>query len=276
MAFSTALKLLPLALLLACEHQPATRTVPTVAAPPTAAPAPVTHKAAPDSAGTTFTWQDEVCLNTGTFPAGAYTQRQLRDTYRLASGILLNTRTVAFNFSDYNDTYFKLAAASLEHEHDSLAAMLHGLQVVPNPYWRKMKQLRELQLAEEYTFRKTQLEGYFHPESWRRNRYYAHCTAYADALASTDTAVVLQAWRRLTDEEKRNNGYPEALEREFVRVSARPEAMQYAKMKLMTFGWGNCANSLSKYNRLDEKGEPVDKFGQLFKHISQTNCVETD
>lgn len=275
MTISAYLRLSPLLLLLACESKPIVSSAPAATPPAVPTPPPAAPKATPATLRT-FTWQDEVCLNTGTFPAGAYTQRQLRDTYQLTSGILLTTNTVAFDFGSYNDAYFKRAAASLEHEHDSLATLLRGLQVVPNPYWRRMKQLRERQLAEEYAFHKAQLEGYFHPESWRRNQYYAHCTAYADALASADTVLVLKAWRKLVDEEKRNNGYPEALEQEFARASARPEAFEYAKMKLMTFGWGNCANSLSQYNRLDEKGEPVDKFGQLFTHVSQANCVETD
>jgi len=97
-------------------------------------------------------------------------------------------------------------------------------------------------------------------------------------LASTDTIVVLKAWRKLVDEQKRINGYPERLEAEYVRESTLPEGLNYAKMQLMCFGWGNCANSLSKHNQLDDQGmaSPINKFEQLFTHIEQANCVEAD
>jgi hypothetical protein len=278
MAFATILKALPLALLLACSNQAETNRVPATAAVlPKATPTPPPTPKAPASTQT-FTWQDEVCENTGTFPAGAYTQRQLRDTYRLANTFVLFTTTVAFNFNDYNAAYFTRAAASLRHEHDSLTALLRGLQPVPIPYWRTLKQLRAQQLAEAYALKQAGLEGYFHPESLLHNRYYPHCAAYATALASTDTAMVLNAWRKLVDEQKRQNGYPESLEREYVREAAKPEGINYAKMQLLTFGWGNCANSLSKYNQLDDQGtaSPVNKFEQLFTRITQANCVDTD
>jgi hypothetical protein len=278
MAFATILKVLPLALLLACGSQAETNRVPATAAVlPKATPTP----SPPQKARTptqTFTWQDEVCENTGTFPAGAYTQQQLRDTYRLANGFMLLTTTVAFNFTEYNAAYFARAAASLQHERDSLTALLRGLQPVPIPYWRTLKQLRAQQLAEAYALKQAELEGYFHPESLLHNRYYPHCIAYATAITSTDTVVVLKAWRKLVDEQKRQNGNPENLEREYVREAAKPEAINFAKMQLLTFGWSNCANSQSKYNQLDDQGtaSPIYKFERLFTRIKQANCVDTD
>jgi hypothetical protein len=275
MAFATVLKVLPLALLLACGSQAETTRAPAALAEPKPTPPPPQKARA---ATQTFTWQDEACESTGTFPAGAYTQRQLRDTYYLTSGFILLTPTVAFNFNDYNAAYFTKAAASLKHEHDSLASLLRGLQVVPTAYWRTLKQLREKQLAEDYALSQAALEGYFHPESLLSNRYYPYCTAYATALASTDTLLVLQAWRKLVDEQKRQNGYPESLEREYVREAAKPEGINYAKMQLLTFGWTNCANSQSKYNQLDDQGtaSPIYKFERLFTRIKQANCVDTD
>jgi hypothetical protein len=243
MTFPTTLKSLPLALLLlACESQSQTHTMPAAAARATAAPTP--RKPAPArKAVQTFTWQDEVCENTGTYPAGAYTQRQLRDTYQLVNGFQLTTTVVPFQLSRYNDAFFSQAARDLTHEHDSLAAALHGLQVVPSPYWRNIKRLRELELAEEYAIDHATLEGYFHPDTWLSNAYYTHCADYATALASTDSAVVISAWRKLVDAQKVNNGVPQSLEAAFRAQLASPERMRYAKVALMTFGWSNSANT---------------------------------
>ena len=275
MAFSTTLKLLPLALLLACGSQPETRTAPTASAHLLPTPAP--RKPIPArKASQTFTWQDEVCENTGTFPAGAYTQRQLRATYQLVTGFALATTVVPFQLRQYNEAFFSQAARHLTHEHDSLAALLHGLQVVPSRYWQNIKRLRELELAESYALSHATLEGYFHPASWLSNAYYAHCAGYATALASTDSAVVMQAWRKLVDEEKVTNGIPERLEADFVAQSASPERMRYAKVALMTFGWSNCANAQRKYNDLPSQYPLQDEFVKLFTHVEQSNCADTD
>ena len=99
--------------------------------------------------------------HTGSYPAGAYTQRQLLDTYELVNGFMLTTTVVPFQLRHYNDAFFSQAARHLAH--DSLAARLHGLKVVPTPYRRKIKRLRELELAESYALSHATLEGYFHP-----------------------------------------------------------------------------------------------------------------
>ncbi len=277
MTVSSCLRLLPLLLLLACESKPPASTAPTATLPATT-PAPTPPAAAKVAGDTlhTFTWEDDVCQNTGTFAAGAYTQRQLRDTYWVVNGFSVLTNTTTFDFKDYNDTHFKQTAAQLRHEHDSLATLLRGLQVVPVAFWQKMKHLRELQLAEQYVQGQAELEGYFRPSSLLHNRYYSHCTAYADALASTDTATVLRAWRKLVDEEKINNGDPQYLENEYIQASALPTGINYAKMKLMTFGWGNCANELSKYNALEQQYRLTERFEKLFKQVKQSNCVDVD
>lgn len=217
-----------------------------------------------------------MCENTGTFAAGAYTQKQLRDTYRLTTGFMLSTTTVAFNYQNYNAAFFTRAAADLRHEHDSLASVLRGLTVVPIPYWRQLKQLRERQLTEEYAHQQAEVEGYLHPQSWLHNKYYTHCAEYANALASPDTVAVLKAWRKLVDAQKINNGAPDRLEQEYAQQSTQPEGINYAKMKLMTFGWSNCVNDLSQYNKLDDAGIPTEKFRQLFKHITESNCADVD
>lgn len=276
MTFLNTLKSLPLALLLlACESQSETHTVPTAAARATATPRP--HKPAPARKPLqTFTWEDDVCENIGSFPAGAYTQRQLRDTYQLITGFQLATRVVPFQLRQYNDAFFQQAARHLTREHDSLAARLHGLQVVPTPYWQKIKRLRELELAEEYALSHATLEGYFQPASWLSNAYYAQCAEYATALASTDSAVVIRAWRKLIDAQKATNGNPERLEAAFNAQLASPKRMRYAKVDLMTFGWSNCANAQRKYNDLAGTYPLTNEFAKLFTHVEQANCVDAD
>ena len=277
MTASGWLKLLPLALLAACGGQSETHTAqqPSMLADTvktTTPPAVKATLAAPHS----FSWQDEVCTNTGTFPAGAYSQRQLRDTYALVTGYQLTTNPFPFNISNYTDGYFTNAARTLKHEHDSLAAMLHGLEVVATPFWQKIKRLREQQLAEEYAYNQAAIQGYLQPATWLSNPYAAACPEYAKALASTDTALVVRTWRQLVDDMKKHNGIPEQLEADFKMQSASPQRLRYGKTCLMTFGWGNCANHQRKLNNLPDQYHLYDKFTRLFTHIEQSDCVDAD
>jgi hypothetical protein len=271
------LKLLPLAWLAACSGQPETRatlqpSLPADTAKTTAPPAVKAKLAAPH----TFSWQDDVCTNTGTFPAGTYSQRQLRDTYALVTGYQLATNPFPFYIRNYTDSYFTKAGRTLKHEHDSLIAMLHRLEVVKTPFWQKIKRLREQQLAEEYAYYQAAIQGYFQPATWLSNPYAAACPEYAKALASQDTALVVQAWRHLVDDIKKNNGIPEQLEADFKMQSASPQRLRYGKTSLMTFGWANCANDQRKYNDLANHYRLYDKFTQLFTHIEQSDCVDAD
>lgn len=275
MTFSTLLRLLPLLLLLACESRPDTATV---AVQNVKTPKPSLPK--PRKPGRalmqTFTWQDEACTSTGSYKTGTYTSQQLRDTYQLVNGFLITTTVAPFYLKHYNDAFFRHAAKHLAREHDSLASVLHGLDVVPTPFWRKIKRLREAELAESYALDQAALDGYFQPASWLSNRYYAHCSDYATALASTDTAVVIKAWRKLVDAEKINNGIPEELAAAFTAEVASPERLRYAKVALMTFGWSNCANAQRKYPDLSDQYSLYANFTKLFTRIRQSDCVDVD
>jgi hypothetical protein len=273
MAFCTTLKLLPFVALSACESKPAATTAQPVATPVAALPAP---KKTVSNSVKTFRWQDDVCTNTGTYAAGAYTQQQLHDTYQLVNGFSISTTVVPFSLKNYNNAFFRSTAGQLIHEHDSLAGIIHKLNVVPTKFWRNIKHLRELELAEGYALDQATLEGYFQPASWLSNRYYAACPEYATALASTDTVVVLGAWRKLVDQQKITNGIPKQLEAEFVAQSASPERMAYAKVALMTFGWGNCANAQRKYTNISDQYPLNEQFSKLFIKVRQSDCADVD
>lgn len=277
MGSSRWLKLLPLAWLVACSSKQDAHVAqaPGVVADTLKATALPVPKATPASQHT-FSWQDDVCTSTGTFPIGAYSQRQLRDTYTLVTGYQLATNPFPFYLRNYTDDYFTKATRTLRHEHDSLAAVLRGLEVVPTPFWQKIKQLREQELAEDYAYNQAAIQGYFQPDTWLHNPYAAACPEYAAALASTDTALVIKVWQRLVEEEKQHNGIPEQLAADFKQQATSPQRLLYGKTHIMTFGWGNCANDQRKYNDLANQYRLYNKFTQLFTHIEQSDCVDAD
>jgi len=177
--------------------------------------------------------------------------------------------------SDDTAKSFQDLTILLRQQRDSLARVLRRTEVVPTVFWRQFKHLRELQLAEQYELAQLELVAYFQPGSLRTTRYYPSCARYADALASTDTAVVLRGWRQLIAEEKVHNADPDQFDREYASVATALNGVRYAKMKLLVFGWHNCTIKRSKYNDL-EKYQPERRFEKLFHRVRQSNCADTD
>lgn len=223
----------------------------------------------------TFTWEGEICRNVGWYEAGAYTEKQLRDTYALVSSLGMMTSTTAFTIEDYTDAHFAKAARDLQQEYDSLANALRRAEVVPTAFWQNIKKLRTRQLEERFQLNKYALEAYRNPSVLRRNPYYYHCQEYADALASADTVAVMQAWKKLTEAQKLKNGVPEMLQERFEQEYASAERMNYAKLQLMTFGWYNCANQQLKYNDLSDHYPLDQNYDKLFKRM-KSECDDVD
>lgn len=263
--------------LMSCDSKPVAQSRPQAAArlvklTPAHTLAPTTT---PTDSLATFRWED-VCTHTGTYNSNKYTRQQLTDTYQLVLGVGGLPTSLYLSSTDDKVTSFRQLTALLKQQHDSLASVLHQKSVVPTVFWHQFKHLRELQLAEQYEQAQAELNAYFAPAMLPRSRYYAACTFYADALASTDTTVVLGAWRHLIAQQKKTNADPAQFDQEYAAVATSPDRLHYATLQIITFGLHNCLISSSKYNNLDDKYQPQEKFLKLFQSVQRSNCADTD
>lgn len=268
---------------MSCDSKPVSQSVPQASVKPTApipanANAPATTiTTAPADSSYTFRWED-VCTNVGTYGPGEYTRQQLIGTYQVASGFGLSPLPLVTRLAEFTDDTYRQAHKQLEREYDSLTRVLRRVEVVPTPYWQRLRHLREQELAEQYEFDKLEITAYFQPAALRQSRYYATCSTYANALAATDTATVLQAWRQLIAKEKVNNAFPEQFDQEYAAFATSPEGIRYAKMQLLGFGFCNCVRQHGRYNRNEvaDQYQPLEKFTKLFRRVRQSNCEDTD
>lgn len=246
-----------------------------------AAPQPVAARsaapAAPDSAqSTSFTWQDEVCQNTGHFAAGQYTQQQLRDAYKLVEyPSVMDTRDV-WELAEMRSDTITRRLARLDAEHQRRITGLRGLEVVPQPYWRNLQQLRIREQEELYQLMRANFRGYLTPSALVSASNAPACRAYAQVLAGTDTAALVRAWRQLEDGQKARNGDPERLEAEFQRQNHSAQRLDYARLRLTKFGWWNCVNGARKHGDVYNQQQPNLAFVKLFTKIDQTDCADVD
>lgn len=265
--------------LMSCDSKPAPQSVPQAPVKPavsTQTTLPGTTATPADSLAT-FRWED-VCTTIGTYAPGKYTHQQLLDTYQVASGFGLSPLPLVTRLAEFTDNTYRQANKQLEREYDSLTHVLRKLEVVPTPYWQRLRHLRELELAEQYEFDKLEIIGYLQPAALRQSRYYAPCSTYANALAASDTATVLQAWQQLIAQQKVNNAFPEQFDQEYAAFAPSSEGIRYAKMQLLGFGFCNCARQHGRYNsnEVNNKYQPVEKFTKLFQRVRQSDCEDTD
>lgn len=252
------------------------------AAPPPAAPPAPTRPAAAaaqpaaDTAAGQFSWENEVCHNTGYFPTGRYTPAQLRDSYALVNRTgFIWVRAVHLPEQLQADS----VAARLRYldaEYRRQRAELGALRVVPVPYWQRLQRLRLLELDEDYRLQRLMLRAYLAPEQLLTPDTAPGCRPYAEALASADTAVLFRAWRQLVDEQKRLNGYPDDVEARYQEQRRSTEAAGYARVNLMGYGWWNCVNGAKKYGDVYNKQLPENAFERLFTRIVADDCADVD
>jgi hypothetical protein len=84
-------------------------------------------------------------------------------------------------------------------------------------------------------------------------------------------AVLFTTWKAFTEEQKTRNGSPDGYMERFYEKYNSPEKISYAKVDLITFAWGNCANETLTHLNRDEKTEI--EFNKLFRNI-KTACEE--
>lgn len=216
-----------------------------------------------------FKWTTELCENTGTYNPKKYSELELKNTYDLwftFSGIALETNSNAHFIEDIE----KLNIYKLKSEYIDKKA-LYNRKTVSNPFWNKLKAERLQELEDEYELKKITIEAYSNPSILLNNKYSKYCSEYADVLSTNDTIKLLKSWRKLIEKQKIKNGAPEKFMEKYNEKYKSKDRLIYAKIELMTYGWGNCGNS--KIKRVNDDGTMEKEFNKLFIQI-KTECDE--
>lgn len=217
-----------------------------------------------------YTWSDAACEYTGNYNPQTYSPELIKNTHELFSiyeGLLLENRPSVYKPSDLA----KLNLKALTAEYTEKKALLEKLKIIDAPFWNTLKKQTLQQLDEEYEFDKLQIQAFDNPEVLLNNRYSKDCERYVTALNSTDTSVLFATWKSFAEELKAKNGSPEAFMARFNEKYNSPEKLIYAKIDLITFGWGNCANN-STFHVLND-GSAENAFKKLFTNVKQ-ECEE--
>ena len=217
-----------------------------------------------------FTWNDAACEYTGNYNPQTYSLDLIQNTYKLwssyAGSVLENGRSV-FKPSDI----VKLDLKALTAEYTEKKTQLEKLTVIDATFWNTLKKQSLQQLEDEYELDKIEIQAFDNPAVLLNNRFSKSCERFVTALNSTDTSVLLSTWKSFCEELKTKNGSPESYMARFYEKYNSPEKLVYAKIDLITFGWGNCAND-SAFHVVND-GSAEQAFEKLFSNVKR-ECEE--
>ncbi len=218
-----------------------------------------------------FQFVTELCENKGYFNSNIYSREEIEGTYKLwyeLSGSLL----------DIPSAYSLKSLAELRNNKDKILAKLDkdfaarktqilNLKVVNTPYWQGIKKKTYEELVQTYEKYKIQVAAYSDPSVLLKND---QCKNFSKALNSTDDQMFAE-WKKLREEASKNNGNPQHIMDEFNEQLNSSDNREYAIIDLITFGWGNCANS--KIQRVSHDEAINNQFEALFIKID-SECDE--
>lgn len=96
------------------------------------------------------------------------------------------------------------------------------------------------------------------------DNYHQECNAEIVALNGTNEEL-LAAWALLIERQKRNNGSPENVEREYQYKLNSSNKLKYARLEIMLFEWGNCMNQFVYYH--EDYMRIEEEFQKLFTTV---------
>ena len=219
----------------------------------------------------TIEWEDLLgCANTVEFDDTKYDEMALR-----------NTIDVLFNVPPFPSVEYvakpediaKLDLERLKSECTDTLARAEGLTLISlsglKDYWStKIEQLRDA-----CAYGAIEIRGYTDPSALREYRpAAASCSRYVDALeGKTD---IVPVWRETIAESCRRNIDPSKCVSGNLAKGSGPNAAEWIRLFVHSFGWNNCANKFMKVNT--SKDEPVrSELERRFKRLFKTKRDET-
>jgi hypothetical protein len=275
--FKTSSLLLVLGFVVSCENKDI-RNSNIVSEEPTTEEKLLAQKAE-DSTINKFEWQEGLCDYTGYYQNNKVSEKQVKDTYFLIfehnSALTSDTDATLDKPEYYSVAYIENSLRKLDNNYNTAIKKIQSLDVIPSKFWQEHKKKSVLQLEELHQLERLTLKAHLNPKLLIGTHYSNKCIDYVNALTSGDTTVLLDAWKKLNENNKLNNGYPEMVELKYQEQLKSNDRLLFARINLMTYGWWNCANRQRKYvDGFNQGGQVTKEFDKLFDRVVVSNCVE--
>lgn len=184
----------------------------------------------------TYKWQDDFCSMKGDFDSKKYTAKQIKNSHLVLESLTRSNLESFFPPMDI-DALDKLSMKDLDkltEEYIKVKNNIERLDVVPDAKGYKQELVKSID--GEYKQNKLTILGYLNPSEALKQSPQM-CKTYIEPLLKNETAVQ-NRWKQIVEERAVSNSY--AMSRYQDEKASNPA--KYAKIDLVTFGFGNCVN----------------------------------
>lgn len=184
-----------------------------------------------------YKWQDELCDIQGNFDHKKYSATQIKNSHFVLEGLTsanLNSFVPPMNIEDLD----KVSNKDLERltkEYKQVKNNVERLDVVPEAKAYKQQLLQSIE--GEYKKERLTILAYVDPIQAMRQSP-PMCKQYLEPFFKDESAVQ-NKWQQMVEKRALSNSY--AMSRYQEEKASNPA--KYAKIDLITFGFGNCVNN---------------------------------
>ena len=216
----------------------------------------------------TYKWQDELCDMKGSFDDKKYTADQIENSHFMLNSlntVQLNSFSSPMNPSDIE----KVSIAditNLDNEYESRKRKVQQLKVVPEAETYKRELLKTIE--GEYIHDKLTILAYLDPIQAIRLSP-PMCKQYLAPFFENETAVQSK-WKQLVEKRALSNSYAMSNYQE----QKASDPVNYAKINLLTYGFGNCVNDQSYHADSQKVYQDYKKLNKVLFGKSLTMVCE--
>ena len=185
----------------------------------------------------TYKWQDELCDIQGNFDHKKYSAKQIKNSHFVLEGLTranLNSFFAPMDIEDLDKVSIK-DLERLTEEYKQVKNNVERLDVVPEAKAYKQQLLQSIE--GEYKKERLTILAYVDPIQAMRQSP-PMCKQYLEPFFKDQTAVQ-NKWQQMVEKRALSNSY--AMSR--YQEEKANDPTNYAKIDLITFGFGNCVNN---------------------------------
>ena len=184
-----------------------------------------------------YKWQDELCDIKGDFDNKKYSAKEIKNSHFVLEGLTsanLNSFFPPMNIEDLDKVSIK-DLEKLTEEYKQVKNNVERLDVVPEAKAYKQQLLQSIE--GEYKKERLTILAYVDPIQAMRQSPLM-CKQYLEPFFKDQTAVQ-NKWQQMVEKRALSNSY--AMSR--YQEEKANDPTNYAKIDLITFGFGNCVNN---------------------------------
>jgi L-rhamnose mutarotase len=215
-----------------------------------------------------FEWQGETCSYKSKFNTSKYTLEEIKNVYDLLNSdtYTLKTETV-FKVDDYK----KLNVDKLNRDYNTVINTLNNLKVPNQNIWNELVNLKIKEINQIYKVTLIKYDVFLNNNFKALTSFWKKDSCMENYTTLLKQEEIIKAWEFVTTEIASKNCCPDKIWDKFKYKKSQGNWFQLAKIDIITFGWGNCAN---KYIFRVNDSEYYTDFNSLFLSTEEFDCME--